>query len=54
VIAYDGLLDAFPHVAQCIGSISEISPISLNNQRIYWVDQAKMSLFSDCRAKTAP
>jgi hypothetical protein len=54
VIAYDGLLDAFPQVVQCISNISEISPVSLNHQRIYWVDQQKVSQFSRCRAKTGP
>jgi hypothetical protein len=52
VIVYDGLFDAFPNFVRCVSNVSETSPISLNNQRIYWVDQAKMPLFASCRSNT--
>jgi hypothetical protein len=43
IIVYDGLFEAFPNFMRCINQNAEQSIISLNKQRIYWIDQQSIT-----------
>ena len=48
VINYDGLFNAFPRFNACLAKVADVTPISLNNQQVYWVRRADIASFMAC------
>jgi hypothetical protein len=43
VIIYDGLFEPFSRFISCLDAISDVTPISLNKQRIYWLRPERLN-----------